>query len=252
MIHAVRELQRKKNRTENGLFLLEGPKLLKEAMKSGIQIKQIFAKESWFANTIDKIPENVMCASTNNEELERISQLSTPNEVVAIALIPERSHVDLPENNELVIYLDNINDPGNLGTIIRLADWFGLKGIVISSGSVDPYNPKVVQSSMGSLFRVKVEISDPENYLHKAKQASIKIMGADMDGKDIYSTDISGGGIVVMGSESHGISEQAKSFLTDTISIPNFSANEEVESLNVSMASAIIISEYKASQQRTN
>ncbi len=252
MIHAVRELHRKKNRTEKGLFILEGPKLLMEAMKSGIQIKQIFAKESWFANNADKIPHGILSATTNNEELERISQLSTPNEVIAIASIPERVHVDLPANNELVIYLDNINDPGNFGTIIRLADWFGMKGIVVSSGSVDQYNPKVVQSSMGSLFRVKIEISDPENYLKNAKASSLKIMGAAMDGNDIYKTDISSGGILVMGSESHGISEAARSYLTETISIPIFSDNAEVESLNVSMAAAIIISEYKAAQLRAS
>jgi TrmH family RNA methyltransferase len=241
-IKYLKSLHLQKFRDEYREFLVEGPKMVTELIGSDFNITGIFGLESWASGKRD-IPASLQKSIeiVTPTELARISNLKTPNEVLATVKIPERP-IDKSIYDDLVLMLNRISDPGNLGTIIRIADWFGIKNIICSLDSVEVYNPKVVQATMGSLFRVSVFYYDLKGVL-SGFQHHFPVFGAFLDGNNIYKETFPGKGIIIIGNESHGIDEQLKPFVTNKIFIPSFSGG--AESLNASVATAIICSEFR-------
>lgn len=189
-----------------------------------------------------QIPDNISSTAVSTAELNRISSLKSPNQITAVVNYNQANSLDLSEDN-LILLLDELKDPGNLGTIIRTADWFGITQIICSEESVDRYNPKVVQASMGSIFRMNILYQSLTDSIHALKDADYKIFGASMNGKDAFSTQLPSKSVLVMGSESHGISPALESKL-ECLTIPRFG---KAESLNVSQATGILLSIYAQS-----
>jgi len=241
-IKFLRSLQSGKFRVLHGQFLIEGPKMVNELINSQFNITGIFATELWMtvnSKLIGAYQNRTTIIS--NKDLARISALKTPNEVVAIAEMPKWI-ISGTAFQDIILMLDGISDPGNLGTIIRIADWFGIKNIICSDDTVDVFNPKVVQATMGSIFRVKVYYTNLEHFFLEFGK-NIPIYGAFLLGDDIYKEELSERGIIVIGSESHGISPTVEKFITKRLFIPSFSGG--VESLNASVATAIVCSEFR-------
>ena len=230
----ITSLSQKKYRQKHNLFIAEGVKVLNELLNSTFEIETLFCTDD-FEATISE--EKVVRISET--ELKKVSTLKSPNKALGIFKIPKEKTV---QNSGLTIALDAINDPGNLGTIIRLCDWFGITQLVCSKDTVDCYNQKVVQASMGSLTRVSIHYTDLENYITKS---NLDTFIADMDGENVYKTKLPKEGILIMGNEANGVSEEIKSLLQHKISIPRFGETQETESLNVATATAILLSEFK-------
>ena len=230
----ITSLSQKKYRQKHDLFIAEGVKVLNELINSTFEIQTLFCTDD-FEATISE--EKVVRISET--ELKKVSTLKSPNKALGIFKIPKEKAV---QNSGLTIALDAINDPGNLGTIIRLCDWFGVTQLVCSKDTVDCYNQKVVQASMGSLTRVSIHYTDLENYITKS---NLDTFIADMDGENVYKTKLPKEGILIMGNEANGVSEEIKSLLQYKISIPRFGETQETESLNVATATAILLSEFK-------
>lgn len=231
--HIVR-LKQKKYREQEGLFVAEGVKVIRELLDSKLELVHIYSLESFnqSANLETLVTET---------ELKKISFLKTPNQALALFKIPKSRKVN---ENDLVIALDEVRDPGNLGTIIRLCDWFGVQDLVCSNATVDCYNPKVIQATMGSISRVNITYLDLESFLQDAK---VPVYGAFMDGKNVYSEKLPNNGILVMGNEANGISDNVEKQLTNKLTIPRFGSLQVAESLNVATATAILLSEFKRS-----
>lgn len=242
----VSSLRLLKFRQEEGLFIAEGIKLVDELLKSDFRIRQIFATTEWIKGGY--IPANrylVEIVEVSEAELERISTLGTPNQVLAVAYIPAK--ISIPDiAGEWVLLLDQIRDPGNLGTIIRTADWFGINRIVAANNSVDMWNPKVVQASMGSVFRMPVHYADAVDFLTDCS-GQLPVYGTLLEGEPLGKHPFEPGGIVVIGNESHGISDKIIPFITSRITIPAALAGSygRAESLNASIATAIICYEIR-------
>lgn len=232
----ITSLSQKKYRQKHDLFIAEGVKVLNELLNSTFEIETLFCTDD-FEATISE--EKVVRISET--ELKKVSTLKSPNKALGIFKIPKEKAM---QNSGLTIALDAINDPGNLGTIIRLCDWFGVTQLVCSKDTVDCYNQKVVQASMGSLTRVSIHYTDLENYITKS---NLDTFIADMDGENVYKTKLPKEGILIMGNEANGVSEEIKSLLQYKISIPRFGETQETESLNVATATAILLSEFKRS-----
>ncbi|MBU8891640.1 MAG: RNA methyltransferase [Bacteroidales bacterium] len=243
----INSIKKKKYRELHQCFFAEGEKLVDELLNSDFQITDILSTKDWIEKNANRLKSEVEITEISETELKKISSLSTPNKVFAIAAQPELSYNQNEIQNELSLILDTINDPGNLGTIIRIADWFGIKNIFCSNDSVDVYNPKVVQASMGAIFRVKIHYVDLTEFLPKFKQSeNFKIFGTLLDGNNIYNEQLSKNGFIIMGSESHGISEYLRTFINTKLFIPNFPENIKTsESLNISTATAIVCSEFR-------
>ena len=235
-IKLITSLQQKKYRQKHKLFVAEGVKVVGELINSPFEIEQLFMTDDCL---LEPNTGNVVLVSDN--ELKKISQLKTPNKVLGLFKIPESKSV---ENEGLIVALDAINDPGNLGTIIRLCDWFGVSKLVCSKDTVDCFNQKVVQASMGSLTRVKIEYIDLRAYLNSTTFPSYI---ADMDGENVYKATLPKEAIVVMGNEANGVSKDIKDIVKSKIAIPRFGNAQETESLNVATATAILLSEFKRS-----
>jgi RNA methyltransferase, TrmH family len=247
-IKFVNSLKQKKYREEHNLFIAEGAKIVPELLASRIKVKQIFATSDFLRkNKIDNETERFEIKET---ELERISTLMTPNEALALCEIPT-FELDLETfKDKLTLVLDDIKDPGNLGTIIRIADWFGIENVVCSNETVDTYNPKVVQATMGSIARINVYyVNLTEFFQQQTTNNKQPVLGALLDGENIYSKQLPSSGFIVIGNESRGISEEIQQLITDKISIPSFSNYKqnsgEAESLNAAIAAAIICSEFR-------
>ena len=228
----IRGLQRKKQRTKNACFVAEGPKVVHEFIEAGFSLKYLFT-------TDETLFPKERFIHVNEKELHSISYLSTANTCLGVFYIPKEKH--LP-NSSLKVALDAVRDPGNLGTIIRLCDWFGVTSLICSTDTVDCYNPKVVQASMGSLARVNVEYLELNEYL---AQIDDPIYGAFMDGNSIYEENLSENAVLVMGNEANGIRPYIEKNISNRISIPRFGKLQETESLNVATATAILLSEFK-------
>ena len=229
-IKNITRLKQKKYRQQEGLFIAEGGKVIKEFLNSTFKLVDLFTTE-----TFDVENESII----SEADLKKISCLTTPNTALAIFKIPNAKAL---KNEGLILALDDIRDPGNLGTIIRLCDWFGIKQLVCSHKTVDCYNPKVVQATMGSLTRVKIVYTDLSAYL---KAINLPVFGAFMDGKNVYQTNLPKAGILVLGNEANGISSIIETCVTDKISIPRFGDLQATESLNVATAGAILLSEFR-------
>ncbi len=225
-IKFIRSLGEKKYRTQTGLFIVEGEKLVAEAMASGFTVQRVYR--------MDEIGEDVM---------KRITLLSSPSP--ALAVVEQRKDTPETDFEALSIALDGIRDPGNLGTILRIADWFGIDTVFCSPGTVELYNPKVVQATMGAIFREKVVYRDLREVCEMFASRGKRIWGTFLEGSDIYSEALSDSGLVVMGSEADGISAEVGSCVSDRITIPSFASGQGSESLNVAVATAITLSEFK-------
>ena len=244
-IKFIKSLEQKKVRNELGLFIAEGEKIVGETLKSNARINSLFATAEWLnENELNLKNKKIEITEVSEKEFERISLLSTPNKVLAIV-----EKINFSFNKEEIISnlslaLDEIKDPGNLGTIIRIADWFGIENIICSDNTVELYNPKVIQATMGSFLRVKIHYLNLNNFISEAKN-KIPIYATTLDGENIYEQKLSDKGIILIGNESKGISEELIKQATHKISIPNFSRNKSsAESLNASVATAVICSEF--------
>lgn len=227
-------LRQKKYRQKHKLFIAEGIKVVSELMKSSLEVEQLFVTEnSVYSATKDKT--TIITPAT----LKKISSLKTPNSVLGLFKIPEEQP---PQNKGLIVALDDINDPGNLGTIIRLCDWFGVKQLLCSKNTVDCYNAKVVQASMGSITRVQINYIDLESYIPNHKKA---VYIAEMKGENIYKTNLPKDAILIMGNEANGVSDTIKKMINNRLSIPRFGDLQQTESLNVATATAILLSEFR-------
>jgi len=228
----ITSLSQKKYRQKHQLFIAEGVKVVEEFLKSSYELEILFSTDPYFS-FLDCFVQ------VTNQELKKISSLKTPNKVLALFKIPSEKKVN---SSGLIVALDTINDPGNLGTIIRLCDWFGVKQLVCSKETVDCYNTKVVQASMGSLTRVSTSYLNLPEYL---KTVSIPIYIADMNGVNIHKTNLPTSAVLVMGNEANGISDTLKSLISNKISIPRYGDSMQVESLNVATATAILLNEFR-------
>lgn len=233
-IKLITSLQQKKYRKEHQLFFVEGIKGVQELLQSSLELEHLFTVTTAF-------PEVSVSQKTviTEAELRKISALKNPDDCLALFKIPSSNTI---QESNLIVTLDDVRDPGNLGTIIRLCDWFGISQIVCSPESVDVYNPKVVQATMGSISRVSVAYQDLESFLSKSK---LPVFGTFMDGNSVYTSNLPNQGIIVFGNEANGISTAVAKLVTERISIPRFGALQATESLNVATATAIILSEFK-------
>lgn len=245
VIKHLRALQLKKFRDASGLFLVEGPKLVNELLLStGWKVDQLFALADWRPPAGVVIPE-ITWVTAN--ELEQISAHPQPNRVVAVVAMPPAIHMPAAvPSSGLFLLLDQIQDPGNLGTIIRTADWFGLTGLFCSQDTADCFNPKVVQSSMGSLFRIPVHYGSLTDVLVKNAQGpQLPVYATQLDGSDIFQTTLSEQGYIILGNESRGVQPLLKPFVNKSLLIPSKSKDSAgAESLNVAMAAGIVCAEF--------
>ncbi len=231
-IKTIQSLDKKKYRQKYNLFLVEGNKIIKELPNSDYEIMDLYSIA----------PEELSIKTANGikilpAELKKISFLQTPKDSVAVCKIPERKVInDIP----VQLILDGIQDPGNLGTIIRLADWFGIEQIICSQDTVDVYNPKVIQATMGSFLRVNVCYVDLADYL---ANYHYPIIGTDMEGENLYKTEFPERFSLVFGNEGNGLRPGTENLITEKITIPRFGSKKSTESLNVSMSAGIILGE---------
>ena len=241
-IKSLRALQRKKERLNTGFYVVEGKKIVHEIIGSTDDWVELYATKSW----LEQYPEYAKLDNVfeiTDKDLAQVSSFKTPNEVML--LLKQKAEVDFLEvhSTDIVLALDGIKDPGNMGTIIRLADWFGVGHILCTTDSVDQYNPKVVQSAMGSIRRVNLHYGDLANMLSQLD--SHKIYACDLNGSSIYDTSFKEKAILIMGSESHGISNEVRRIVDHIITIPSVS-NTGIDSLNVASATAISLSLFRS------
>lgn len=238
-IKNIRLLHQKKYRDEAGLFIAEGPKIVNDLLNSPYIAREVFALKEF------RVPAGTKATLISAKELEQISCLSAPYEVLGIFEIPPGSgspFPDLKDLRELAIALDDIRDPGNLGSIIRIADWFGIKYVLCSKTCVDLYNPKVVQATMGSLARVQVRYVDLPGVLNGYPH----VYGAVLNGRNIYREKLPDVGVILIGNEAKGISDALLKHVAVKLSVPGFSKG--ADSLNAAIATAIICSEFRRSR----
>jgi TrmH family RNA methyltransferase len=233
-IKLITSLHQKKYRLMHQLFFAEGVKVIQELLKSNFELEHLYETEFLFETV-----SNEKKTTISEGDLKKISALANPNTCLAIFKMPKPKSII---EKGLIVALDDIRDPGNLGTIMRLCDWFGIEQLVCSENSVDVYNPKVVQATMGSISRVNVNYIDLESFLQKTK---LPVFGTFMDGTIIYKELLPEEGIVVFGNEANGISEKIEKLTTKRIAIPRFGSIQETESLNVATATAIVLNEFR-------
>ena len=231
-IKLIRSLQQKKYRSKLKLFVAEGPKVINELLTAKFKLHSLYA-------TVEDLFAGVNSEIISDEEISKISFLKNANNSVAVFTIPEQKK---PKKEGITLLLDSIRDPGNLGTIIRLSDWFNVSNIICSSDSVDCFNPKVIQATMGSISRVSISYCDLTEYL---SLNDLPVYAGTMDGKNIYKEKLPENAIVILGNESNGISDTLLNLTTHKIGIPRFGNNHQTESLNVAVATAILFSEFK-------
>jgi RNA methyltransferase, TrmH family len=245
-IKLITSLKWKKFRDQHQLFIAEGIKVVPELLKSDFNIHSIYATKTWIRDN-NYLFQNItelanLIYEIDQNELEKITQLTTPNEVLMLAKIPVDILMMENLSGKLSMVLDEVKDPGNLGTLIRIADWFGIENIICSNDSVDVFNSKVVQSTMGSISRVKIYYQELKKFFEKAIEIKLPVYGALLEGKNIYQKELSNEGFILLGNESRGISKDLLPFITEKITIPRFG---KAESLNISAAAAVICSEFK-------
>ncbi|WP_024772564.1 TrmH family RNA methyltransferase [Aquimarina macrocephali] len=234
----IKSLYQKKYRKQHGLFVAEGKKVIKELLAADLKLHSLFTLETG----IFDVSAALECRVTE-EELKQISFLTTPQVALAVFCIPE---VKKTNSKGLILALDDVRDPGNLGTIIRLCDWFGIENLVCSLQTVDCYNPKVIQATMGSITRVNISYVNLKNYL-TLETPNSRIFGTFMNGNSIYTEKLPKDAIVIMGNEANGISEDIENLIKDRVTIPQFGSDQKTESLNVATATAIVLSEFRRS-----
>ena len=233
-IKLITGLHQKKQRFANQLFFAEGVKVIQELLQSNFELEHLYTTQNDF-ETVQPSKHTII----NEQDLKKISALTTPNSCLAVFKIPSENKIIY---SGLIVALDDIRDPGNLGTILRLCDWFGIKQIICSRETVDIYNPKVVQATMGSITRVNVNYVDLKTFISQTK---LPVFGTFMNGENIYQSNLPQNGIIIMGNEANGISAEIEKTVTSRLTIPRFGELQKTESLNVATATAIILSEFK-------
>jgi TrmH family RNA methyltransferase len=247
-IQLIRSLEQKKYRLQHGLFVAEGDKTVRAALASSLEVACVAALPAW----IEQIPAGVRARAgeiieVGHRELEQISFLKTPHQALALLRTPQYA-LDLTTlSGQLSLYLDCVQDPGNVGTIIRVADWFGIRHVLCSPGCADPFSPKAVQSTMGAILRVKTYPCDASFFGQlKSCRPDFPVYGAFLDGADIYRSPLTPEGVIVMGNESQGISDEVAQHVGRRLLIPPYPAGEPAaESLNVSTAAAVVCAEFR-------
>ncbi|BDB56593.1 TrmH family RNA methyltransferase [Flavobacterium ammonificans] len=233
-IKFISGLQQKKQRLIHKMFVAEGVKVVQELLDADFELHQLYTTEDDFKSVNDSKKQIVSA-----DDLKKISALTTASSCLAVFKIPEQKEL---YQSGLIVALDAIRDPGNLGTIIRLCDWFGIQQLICSNETVDVYNPKVVQATMGSISRVNVSYINLEDFI---STTSLPVFGTFMNGENIYSTTLPKEGIIVMGNEANGISKEVENSIQHRLTIPRFGTLQKTESLNVATATAIILSEFR-------
>ena len=231
-IKLITSLQQKKYRINLGLFVAEGPKVINELITANLNLHSLYT-------TVDGLFNHEKTELISEKEISKISFLKNANNSIAVFEIPKKSEFNL---DGITVVLDSIRDPGNLGTIIRLCDWFNVTNLVCSLDTVDCFNPKVVQATMGSIARVHIIYTKIDEYLDNC---NVPVYVGTMDGENIYKAVLPEKAIIVLGNEANGISEKVMNIATHKIAIPQFGVNQETESLNVATATAILLSEFK-------
>ena len=236
-IQFVRSLADKRNRDQERLFIAEGDKLISEIIASGLKVRNIYALEGHLSGKAEVV---------SAKEMERISQLKTAASSLAVVEQPRHKTPSTAPADKLSIALDGVQNPGNLGTIIRLADWFGVEDIFCSMDTADCFNPKVVQATMGAILRVKVHYLPLAEFLKRTAVEGTPIYGTMLDGENIYSTDLKATGVIVMGNEGKGVSDECAKHFTHKLLIPSYPPERQgSESLNVAMATGIVCAEFR-------
>lgn len=245
VIKQVRALHLKKFREETGFFLVEGPKMVSELLRAkGWSVTDIYALSSWSPPSDVFVPE---ITEVSEGELNQISTLKHPNKVLAVVEIPKSGpQMHLAPEAGLFLLVDHIQDPGNLGTIVRIADWFGISGLFCSTDTVDCFSSKVVQASMGSIFRVPIVYTSLSDLLIKNSEgAKIPVYATQLDGDNIFKADLSPNAFIIMGNEGRGLNGMLQPFVNKSLLIPSKSnGNDSAESLNVAVATGIVCAEF--------
>lgn len=231
-------LKHKKFRLEHQLFLVEGRKTIDELLKSSLKVKAILGLEARLKQSACIVLDG--SEVVNAKTLQRISNMKSASDIIAVVHIPKKSKAKSVGNS---ILIDDIQDPGNLGTIIRTAHWFGFNQVVCSENSVDLYNHKVIQSSMGAVFKLKVSYTNLEEFIPEIQTKGLRVLGTFMEGESIYKFNFTDQDVFVLGNEGQGISKNIERIIDKKISIPNFSKGDATESLNISIAGAVVCSE---------
>ena len=235
-IKQIASLRQQKFRKELGLFVVEGRKMTEELLQSNFETVGLYATEAF----IDSYPAFSNAETVSEVQMQQMSGQDTPPGILAVVRIPKQS--EIKTSSRLVLALDGIANPGNMGTLIRTAEWFGIHDVVCSSDCVELWNPKVVQATMGSLFRVKVWATNLADYLQKAKTEGKAVYGALLEGEDLFQMQAKPEGILVIGSESHGIRAEVLPCITHPVTIPR-AGGSVTESLNAAVAGAILMAE---------
>ncbi|MBR2637970.1 MAG: RNA methyltransferase [Bacteroidaceae bacterium] len=243
ILKLIRSLDQKKVRKECGLFIAEGGKSVGDLLNSDIRCKYIIATSEWLAS--HTLPKEIEIIKAKREEIERASFLRSPQGVIGIFHQRNEKIDPTIAGTELCLALDDIQDPGNLGTIVRIADWFGIEHIFCSQGTADIYNPKAVQATMGAIGRIHLHYTSLPQLLEELKD-KIPIYGTFLDGENMYEKRLEKHGIIVMGNEGNGIGNECAKHISERLFIPNYPIGRPTsESLNVSMATAIICAEFR-------
>jgi TrmH family RNA methyltransferase len=248
-IKFIRSLHQKKYRDESGRYLVEGLKMVKEAIQNQPQNidRVVISSEIREQINLDSVISAVEKIEINRAEFEKLSSLKTPSGILAVIKKTIETIPSISDLKDITLMLDQVSDPGNLGTIIRMADWFGIRHIICSPDTVECYNPKVAQASMGALFRVTISYTPLEDFLLTAKQGKqISVYGTSLAGSDLYKMPLQTPALIVLGNETKGLSKTMEALVDNILHIPNFNkAPEKSESLNVSIAAAIVCSEFR-------
>jgi TrmH family RNA methyltransferase len=239
----VNSLHKKKGRSSAGLFIAEGEKLVHELLASKLICRSIIATPEWLAQ--HPIPEQVEQLQADAQELASLSQLSTPSPVMAIFAIPEAKFLLADLANQLVVFLDSIQDPGNLGTIVRICNWFGISTIICNKGTADVYNIKTIQATMGAIADVAIHYVEAPDFFAAYHSLNLPIYGTTMQAQTIYSHALSPNGLIVLGNEGNGLSDEVIPHISQQLSIPAYQKGDSSESLNVAVSAGIICAEFR-------
>ena len=233
-IKLISSLHQKKHRQTHQLFIAEGIKGIQELLDAHFELDHLYTTRTDFENVASNLKTVI-----SEADLKKMSALASPNTCLAVFKIPEVKAIN---TSGLIVALDDIRDPGNLGTILRLCDWFGIQQLICSKETVDVYNPKVVQATMGSIARVNISYLDLIDFIATSK---LPVFGTFMDGENMYNTNLPQEGIIVMGNEANGISSDLEKIIKNRLTIPRFGTLQKTESLNVATATAIVLSEFR-------
>jgi len=242
----ILSLNRKKIRDQHQVFIAEGEKLIEDLLKSEIKVETIICTKDWLTSNTALIPDGAEIVTGTLDEIKKVSGLKSPPPVLGLFQQKQNTLNTSLLAAELSLFLDDIQDPGNLGTIIRLADWFGIKSVICTTGCADVYNSKTVQSTMGAISRVNVYYTESEAFFNDYAKVKLPVYGTFLDGNNLYEQGITENGLIIMGNEGKGISSEVEKHVTHKLLIPSFPGGiPSSESLNVSVATAIVCAEFR-------